>query len=207
MAGCASGREGSEVVVQKDAYAATFDATRRVLRSHRFELERVDAAAGVITTAAKNSAGFATPWDLDQTTFAQDLGDLINHQRRRVRVTFRDGMGKGGSGETDVAGGWGVADVEVFIDRVQSPGLRVPSRAPTLWSVATDPAQSARGVSYQYETPRTRDVELEKRLADEIEKEAARAVSLQVPTALAEETHQGPANTGGGGAAGREEFR
>jgi len=188
--GCASSRPQATIHVDPGNYTQTFDAARRVLRSHRFDLERVDAAAGVITTAPKESAGLASPWDLDQTYFSQDLADTLNHQRRRVRITFplatEQAMQTELAPQTEpalqtnpapqLAQAARIARVEVFVDRVQSPGLRIPARAPTLWSVTTDPAQSARGVSYQYDTTRTRDPALERRLADEIERAARPAI-------------------------------
>jgi hypothetical protein len=165
--GCASSRQSSAVEIAPAGREVAFEAARDVLREYRFTLERVDAQAGVITTAPRDSAGLAMPWDTQQTHLSQDVSDFVNHQQRRVRVLV----------DTRV-------DVEVFIDRVHSPGLRVPARATALWSVTDDPRESSRGAGYQYTVTRERDVALERRIADRIERrmnERAAALSEATP--------------------------
>lgn len=166
LGGCASNRPQPTVAIAADAYPGGFDAAREALRSAGFELDRVDAQAGTITSQPRASAGLATPWDTQQTSAMQELSDLVNQQRRRVRITFT----AAGSDAPPVAGTPVEARVEVFIDRLQQPGLRVPSKAVTLWSVARDPALAERGQGSGYQTPVNRDVDLERRIADEIER-------------------------------------
>ena len=74
LGGCAgSGPRSAEFQVSPGQYARAFDEARDVLTGYRFELDRVDAAGGVIATAPKTTAGLATPWDSEQTT----LEDII----------------------------------------------------------------------------------------------------------------------------------
>ncbi len=72
-----------------------FDATRDSLMDFRFAIDRVDAARGVITTRPKRTAGLATPWDREQSGLDQEWEDLLNEQRRIVRVRFERSGGEG----------------------------------------------------------------------------------------------------------------
>lgn len=139
--------------------ARAFDAARDVLRDMRFQLERVDARQGLITTRDKPSAGWATPWDTVQTTPAQETSDLLNQQFRRVRITFDDHRRAG--------------QVEVTIFRTQSPGLRLSSKTWRTAAFAIDPALAAQGLGGAYSVPVRRDGYLEARLARAIEQRAA----------------------------------
>src|SRR5204862_8124944 len=108
-------------------YSKAFDATRDLLRSYHFSLERVDAAAGVITTGYKATAGLATPWDREQSGLSQEFEDLLNQQSRRVRVTFRPSVGGGDEHPIEQPFNSNealVGRVEVIIYRMQTPGLR-----------------------------------------------------------------------------------
>lgn len=87
LAGCSTPTAQS-VAIPAGRYREAFDAARTVLREYRFDLDRVDARAGLITTAAKPTAGLATPWDLEQSSISQEWEDLINQQQRRVTVSF-----------------------------------------------------------------------------------------------------------------------
>lgn len=161
LVGCAAEGTG-EFRVPAGRYAAAFDATRDVLRDYRLPVERVDAAQGVITSADKASAGWATPWDVEQTTAAQETSDLFNQQRRRVRVTFDP---PGTDPDQPVIG-----RVQVTVMRVQAPGVRLNPRSVQLTTTARDPALTARQVWGQYDLPVTRDSALEARLARAIER-------------------------------------
>lgn len=174
LLGCGSARPSGEFNIASQKYHIAFDAARSVLKNHRFEFDRVDAAAGVITTSDKPSAGLAAPWDLDQTTFSQELEDFANHQHRRVRVTFAKSEGAAPAAETtaDESAWRGIVQVTSY--RMQAPGLRIPSKSASLTSVTSDPQLAEKGIWYPYQTPVARDVELEKRLADEIEREMAK---------------------------------
>jgi hypothetical protein len=69
-------------------YAEAFDLAREATRELRFDLERVDARMGVLSTRPKPTSGLATPWDLDQSTFEQEIEDLVQEHTRRVRIVF-----------------------------------------------------------------------------------------------------------------------
>lgn len=173
--GCSSYPAAPEFEVASGGYPAVFDAAREVLRDHRFQLERVDAAAGVITTQPKSTGGYATPWDDEQSTAYQNLEDAINLQRRIVRITFTDGPEARGQ-DTDVNPAAALrARVEVTVYRMQTPGLRPSSRAITMTSVTTDPAAAAQGTGYSYEVPLSQDTQFAARLAEEITRRAAQA--------------------------------
>jgi len=159
LVGCAAKGTG-DFAVPEGRYEAAFEASREVLHRYRFEVERVDAAGGVITTRDKSSAGAFAPWDGDQTTPAQEVSDLLNQQRRRVRVTFDRPDGGG--------------HVHVTVYRVQQAGVRLNSKSAQLATTATDPALTARGVWAGYDVPVTRDAELEARIARDIEKRTAK---------------------------------
>src|SRR5262245_24222130 len=87
LPGCAA-RGPTTFTVPAGEYAKAFDSARDILRGHRFELERIDAQGGVITTQPKSTVGLATPWDREQSTLHQEFDDLFNQQRRVVRITF-----------------------------------------------------------------------------------------------------------------------
>jgi hypothetical protein len=110
---------------------AAFEAARDVLRELRFELNRIDAREGVLTTQVKFSSGLATPWDIEQTTARDELADLLHKHAREVRVSFVE---RGEELRMEVV---------VGVLRMQTPGQRLAPRAVALSSVATDvtPAQ------------------------------------------------------------------
>ncbi len=163
LGGCTATGTG-EFRVPADQYAAAFEATKTVLRDHRFTLERVDAEAGVISTRDKASAGLATPWDLEQSTLRQDSQDFFNQQKRVVRITFAP--------ETD---GARPGQVEVTVYRVHQPGVRLSSKSWQLTTTTHDPALTAQGLGPGYSVPTERDAKLEARLARDIEKTLANA--------------------------------
>jgi hypothetical protein len=169
-AGCSNAYRVPEFSVPAGGYAAAFDATREVLREYRFELERVDARAGVITTRAKSTAGMATPWDREQTTFKQEVEDLLNNQRRIARVQFRaEGAEPGGPMPPEAPL---IGRVEVTVYRVQTPGLRPSSRAIVTTNAATDPELLSQRIGASFEVEEAEDRELAWRLARRIHRRA-----------------------------------
>jgi hypothetical protein len=177
LAGCES-PEQPQFSVPAGQYAQAFDAARTVLRSYRFSLDRVDAAAGVITTAHKSTAGIATPWDREQSTTSQEFDDLLNQQSRTVRVTFRPAFPS--SAEPVVNQPVDpqeelIGRVEVIIYRMETPGVRSPSKAISLTTLSTDPVLVAEGVGGAYEVPVSQDTRLASTLAAAIERQLERA--------------------------------
>lgn len=183
--GCADlGTGPAEITVPAGAYSRVFDATRAVLADARFDLERVDAAAGVISTRPKGTGGLATPWDFEQSTLGQEFEDALNLHVRRVRVTFEPPSppedvprGQAATGPLipdlrDAAGPLS-ARVEVIVSRLHRPLWQLEPSAVGLSGFASDPALRARGMQPTYDVPFTHDERLARRLADEIRQRAA----------------------------------
>lgn len=81
---------GGSVVMrlEDESPSRVIDAVRDTLMDYRFGLDRIDAQRGVITTHPKRTAGLASPWDQEQSGLGQEFEDLLNEQRRVVRVEF-----------------------------------------------------------------------------------------------------------------------
>ena len=178
VGGCASVRDGSSSFTLDAArYGAAFDATRDVLRDHRFRLERVDAQRGVVSTAPKPTAGLATPWDTEQTSLASELEDFTQSNARTVRVTFEPAapasppssrsQAAPGPPPTDLreAEGELLVTVRVVVERSNHPGTRIDPRAIQLVSRTEDPDLRARGMWPGYDVAVERDPGLEALLA------------------------------------------
>jgi hypothetical protein len=170
LAGCAARTEPARFSVDVGAYDRAFIATREVLRDVNFEIERVDATRGVITTKPRPDAGFFTPWTGYQLDAASALEGSLNQQRRRVRVTFvpvaDEAAYVGGGGDQDRIGsqldevasrGPWIAYVDVGVTRMQTSGLRPPPRAVLMSTVAIDPIEQSQGVATIYEVPVSQD--------------------------------------------------
>lgn len=170
LGGCAARDASATFAVKEGSYDRAFLVTRDVLRDANFEIERVDATRGVITTRARGDAGFFTPWTGYQLDAASAFEGSLNQQRRRVRVTFipvaDEAAYAGGGGDQDRIGsqldevasrGPWTAYVDVGVTRMQTYGLRPPPRAVLLSSVSVDPIAQAQGVSTIYEVPVSQD--------------------------------------------------
>ncbi len=167
--GCASRETGSrEFAIAPGGYAAAFDSAREVLRRMDFELERVDAAAGVITTLPHYSTGAFEPWDSTQSSLKDEWEDAVNMQARAVRVTFAPAEGAADGApadETEMVG-----SVWVTLYRNQRSGRRLDSEWVGGSTFAGDPLQQQRHTS-NYLVPIRRDEPLEARLAARILRE------------------------------------
>jgi hypothetical protein len=178
LAGCASAPP--EIAVAPGQYGRAFDEARETLVRYRFELERVDARTGVITSRPKSTGGLATPWNRDQSTLYQELEDLGNEQRRVVRITFEP---KGAAPIADPRGAASpppeetdlrratvpmTAHVDVVVERVQHAGWRVEPTAVRYSSITRDPELVARGMWPSYEVAFSQDPQLARRLAEDI---------------------------------------
>lgn len=188
--GCASTQGPASVEIEAGQFGEAFVAARETLRELRFPLERVDAAEGVITTSAKASSGLATPWDREQSSLSQEVEDLLNHQSRRVRITFVPREEAGATAEDRWAGAVR-AQVDASVYRTQTGGLRVPSRSVGDAAFTADLRLRSTGQSGAYEVAVSRDERLSARIARAIE---ARLARQSVPGA-------GEADGAAGGAA------
>ncbi|QQS10308.1 MAG: hypothetical protein IPK69_06725 [Phycisphaerales bacterium] len=165
---------GARVSITPGSYAAAFDAARESLRAFRFPIERVDSREGVISTDAKQTSGLATPWDREQSTLAQEAEDLLAQQARRVRITFSPADSVASADDLTSFEGTIVATIEVVVERTYVRNFRPSSQAILLSSQAYDPVAASRGQSTTYAVPLTRDDELARRLARDIEQRAMR---------------------------------
>jgi len=181
IGGCAA-KGPSTFAVPAGEYVVAFESAREVLRNRRFPIERVDSEQGVLTTAAKPSSGFATPWDLDQTTVSQEFSDLVNQQNRRVRVTFENADGVPNLNRDGAI----VGRVDVVVYRMQDYSLRPASRALLFSTRSTDPTLSAQGIYPQYEVPSQADSRLADRVARDIEREMATRQSVAAQSSATE---------------------
>jgi len=146
LTGCqAPAPASTSLRIAPGAYSATFEAVKDELRASGFELDRIDARAGVITTRPHFSAGLATPWIGDESTLGQELDDFLNRQRRTVRVVFTPADADSDSIpdaepvvnpvdtrtlDVDIR-----AQVEVRLERIHRLGLRPSSASVRLSSV------------------------------------------------------------------------
>lgn len=170
--GCASDGP-STFEVPEGGYPVAFDSAKDMLREMRFDLDRVDARAGVITTRPKASAGFATPWDVEQSTLGQEWSDLLNRHFRVVRIEFTPAPGAQraelGSptapqpADSDLREHSGPmrATVRVSLERLSRPGWRPSTASIGLSSFVVDTVNG----SAWFTTPVTRDTRLESRLS------------------------------------------
>lgn len=190
LPGCSSAPADAVIVVLPGEYPAAFDASREVLSEARFALERVDAAAGVITTQPKSTAGLASPWDTEQSTLAQEWEDLANQQRRVVRITFAP-EGETGPTPPDQAlpdrrteAGPLVARVEVTLLRLRRPGWRIETESISRSTRSFDPIAAARDGGASFFEPVGQDDRLAGRLAQRI------AQRLSQPPAPSEDAQE-----------------
>lgn len=169
--GCAAGPVGdATLAVPAERYAAAFDAAREVLRDARFDLDRVDARAGVITTQPKKSIGLLSPWDTEQSTVRQEADDLFNRQRRAVRVTFEppDGPPPAGTDLLTSDAAEFIMRVSVVVEREHQPGWRLESTSVRLNTRSTDLALAERGLTPWYTVAVAQDPAFASRLTEEI---------------------------------------
>ena len=170
--GCAAGGPG-ELAIGPGDYPAAFEAAREVIRDARFDIDRVDARAGVITSAPRVSTGIALPWDMAGSTPARQLGDLLNRHARRIRVTFEPAgaAGEEAAGRPDLLATEPmglVMRVRVLVEREQRPGWRLESTAVQLSGRARDPELERRGMQPGYTVVLREDPDLSGKLAARI---------------------------------------
>lgn len=180
--GCAAPSTNSATDVAAERYPAAFDAARLVLRDMHFDLERVDARIGVITTAAKPTAGLATPWDREQQSAGQEIEDMLQHQQRVVRITFEPTPVAPGEGEPALidlveAPEPTMMRVKVYIERVHRPNWRVDSTSIRLHSYAYDEELDKRDMVPSYDVAVAEDRDLAARLAEMIRSRLAGGAS------------------------------
>lgn len=186
LIGCSGSPDAAAPTIEPDRYASAFDAARDVLRERGFTLERIDARAGVITTAPKPTAGLATPWDVEQQSAGQEVEDLLQNQQRVVRITFLPAAASAGAVQGAAVSASATSDeslaaqnslpdllefpsptlleVQVMIERINRPHWRVDSTSIRLHHYAYDPDLAAREMQPRYEVPLAEDREAAQRI-------------------------------------------
>ncbi|MFO0834025.1 MAG: hypothetical protein U0638_03570 [Phycisphaerales bacterium] len=164
LAGCASSEGPTTFDVAPGQYTRAFNTARETLRDQFYSIDRVDAEAGVISSFPKESAGLATPWDSDQSSFKQEWEDLAADQRRTIRVVFER---EPGSQEP------ALGRVTVVVDRRYRPGIRVPAKSVRTASLTQDTALAQRAMWPAYDVAIEEDRALAARIAGEIAKRLA----------------------------------
>ncbi len=165
LSGCAAPKGPVTFEIQADRYEETLDVVRGTLRDARFEVDRVDAGAGVVSTYPKSTAGLATPWDGEQMTLGDEVSDFVNQQERVVRVLFESDQG-------DLRSGTGMlrAQVEVIVYRIRRGGWRVETESISRSTHAHDPLSASRGHPWKFSQAIRRDDALAAVLADRMRK-------------------------------------
>ncbi len=164
----------TEARVEASSYLPTFAAARVVLRETDFQIDRVDAYSGVITTKTKTTGGAGTPWDREQSTVAQEFEDLFNRDARVARVTFEpadaSARAEAAEGRVDLRDAKGplIMRVEVTLLRRQRPGWRLQTQAIRASSRASDPELAARGMEPSYDVAIDQDLLLAARIVEEV---------------------------------------
>lgn len=169
-------------VAQGD-YARAFEASRETLREYRFKIDRVDAAAGVLTTAPKTTSGLATPWDIEQSTPSQEVEDLLAYNSRRVRITFEAKAANTPTSASEFSAGAVVGRVEAVIDRRYVRGWRVSPAAILQSDFTLDTQAASRGEASQFDAPLTRDERLAARISARIRQRLALEPDPQIGNA------------------------
>lgn len=135
--------------IESGQYAARFEKARDTLRDLGFVLDRVDARAGVLETQPKGTAGLATPWDREQTSLAGEAEDLLQRQRRVIRVEFAPAQAAGADVDPGASAGADLRElgaaqpttmrVSAIFYRWHQPGWRLDSGDVLLSTYTTDP--------------------------------------------------------------------
>lgn len=193
LVGCAGGRSRNVAPASTDAAAATFsvaaedyaqafEAARAELLRRRFDLERVDAQAGILLTRPEGGAGLLAPWSMGPG--AKPLEDTLNAQRRTVEVRFEAAetatalpRGTGGvladpglpvppgrASETVIV------SVRVLISRRVTPNRRLDPSGIRYSLNAIEPELFRRGLGTTYEAPLDLDPAASRQIARIIER-------------------------------------
>ncbi len=187
LAGCNSAPRVSDTPLETQEYARGFEVVKNVLRDYRFELDRIDARHGVITTRAKPTAGLVTPWDGEQSTMKQEAEELINQELRAVRVEFvpagvdsvqQSTLTPANTAESDLKDLRSTQQSLRIVVTVNQLRVHRPGRQPSTKSIRSstmyaDPELSRRGVAPMAIEELGRDQKLESRLLAAIEKQLA----------------------------------
>jgi hypothetical protein len=164
-------------VVAAEDYDAAFEVAQAELRRRLFELERVDAQAGVILTRPEAGAGLLTPWTIDRG--GRLIEDTLNAQSRTVEVRFEpaESLARPPRGTPSAladpdlptsprrAEGSVVVSVRVLVSRRVTPTRRLEPTAIAMSSTPAAPRLSQRNLGGVYDLPRDLDAAASARFA------------------------------------------
>lgn len=176
LVGCASSPRGPDgpppLYIDAADYPQAFGAAKDLARECEFELDRVDARAGVITTQPLISAGLATPWIPHSGSVAGSVQGLIQHERRSATIRFLPA----GSGDAPPPELFDFRDfegqveivVEVELQRVHRPHRRPSIASIRLTSFAENPATADPERDQQFSIETLRDEDLARRMTERL---------------------------------------
>jgi hypothetical protein len=172
IVGCTQAKRDQPIAVAPAEYPAAFEAAKRVLLDFRFELDRVDYRAGIITTRRKDTSGLATPWDAEQTSFNDEVSDLLNRQARLIEITFVPASALEPSGSVAESTSPLTVRIDVTKLRERWPGRRIEPKAVRFSTFTRDTDLASRGLWPRFQAPYEGDEPLaqrfEARLAEQL---------------------------------------
>lgn len=168
LGSCAAPSGPTEVVVPAGQYSEVFQRAKDVLRELEFELDRIDARAGVISTAPRSWSGAATPWIPHASLGSDPIDGLAHFERRMARIEFVPASG--GEGDVNVAntGGDLTARVHVSVERVYRPLRRADPTSIKLSSQAIDPPLLESGIQPTFSSEYRADEALAAKIAQRL---------------------------------------
>ena len=151
-------------------YAEAFDAAKGMLRDHRFQLDRIDARAGVITSRPASSAGYFTPWIRHTASTAEAVDASLNRERRIAAVGFAPADDSTVDDLRSYQGDIAVT-VGVAVERVLTPGARHTTTSIRLSSTYTNPAWLERDMQPHHAVFAGIDLPLAERMRENLSNE------------------------------------
>lgn len=177
IGGCADQQQSSATFrIPAAEYALYFEGAKQVLRDHQFDLERVDARAGILTSSPASSAGWATPWIDHAQSASASNADLIQRRRRIATVRFSPvGDETNRANAVDPVGqdlrdfeGTIEVSVSVLIEQVYRPGRRLSPASIRLTTFTDDPRENLTGPQQLVTRIVGSDPKLASRLSDHL---------------------------------------
>ena len=170
VSGCATTASEADTrwTIASGTYSSWFDTAKDVVRESQFELGRVDARAGVVSSASAASAGYATPWlTYGMSSGDAALGGLMHRESRVVRVLFEPADGSEAEDLRRVDGDL-TARVVVEVSRDLRPGRQVDTTNIQRTSYWRDPGMASSGLQPGFQEPAGEDLELAAAIAARI---------------------------------------
>lgn len=178
LGGCAAKGEARSAVSGGE-YREVFQAAREVLRSERFELDRVDAGAGVLTTQPSSAQ-------------IRGLEDVADRLQRVVRIEFApvtSGSNAPSSGSmlvdpsaASVAFRDSIMTIRVIVERVHYPGWRPSPVSVRMGGRHTDPQLVERDLQPTYVTAVREDEAYAAELAAKIARQRTQTIAVPNPS-------------------------